>query len=290
MTGPRVVAVGGGHGLATSLRAIRHYAGHITAVVATGDDGGSSGRIRAALDMPAPGDLRRCLTAVASDAGLAEALEHRFSGGGELGGHAVGNLVLAGLYDAGHDLVAAADQLARWLGVGPDVRVLPATSGPVVMVASTPDGEVRGQVSVEGTTGITAISVDPPDPAVPDEVVDAIAAADQVVLGPGSFFTSVLAAAVVPSIRKAIDASSATVVYVANLRADEREVTGYDLGQHVDALIGHGIRPGVVLTQEGGLPVGEVPDDVRIVVADVDRPHGLAHDSELLGRALAELR
>lgn len=288
MTGPRVVAVGGGHGLATSLRAIRSYAGQLTAVVATGDDGGSSGRLRADLGMPAPGDLRRCLTAMSSDRMLAEALEHRFSAG-ELDGHAVGNLVLAGLHDAGHDLLAAADQLSHWLGIGPEVRVLPATNSPVDLVATTECGEVRGQVSVEGTLGITGIDMDPPDPSVPHEVLDAIGAADQVVLGPGSFFTSVLAAAVVPAIRKAIDASPGRVVYVANLRADEREVAGYDLGQHLVALIAHGIRPDVVVTQQDGLPVGAEVEGVEVVVADIDRPHGLAHDSELLGRVLAEL-
>lgn len=289
MTGPRVVAIGGGHGLATSLRAVRTYAGHLTAVVATGDDGGSSGRLRAALDMPAPGDLRRCLTAMAADQSLAAALEHRF-GRGELAGHAVGNLVLAGLYDAGHDLLTAAEHVSSWLGIGADVRVLPATHGPVDMVATTDGGEVRGQVSVEGTPGITKIAMDPPDPSVPTEVLSAIGEADQVILGPGSFFTSVLAAAVVPAIRKAIDVTSGRVVFVANLRADEVEVAGFDLGRHVDALLAHGIRPDVVLTQQGGLPLGTMPGGVELVVADVDRPHGLAHDRELLGRALAELR
>ncbi len=289
MSGPHVVAIGGGHGLATSLRAVRRYAGHLTAIVATGDDGGSSGRLRAALDMPAPGDLRRCLTAMAADQLLAEALEHRFEHG-ELEGHAVGNLVLAGLYDAGHDLLTAAEHVSTWLGIDPEVRVLPATHGPVDMVATTDAGEVRGQVSVEATTGIIRIAMDPPDPTVPAEVLTAIGSADQVILGPGSFFTSVLAAAVVPSIRKAIDATDARVVFVANLRADEREVAGFDLGRHVDALIAHGIQPDVVVTQDGGLPVGDLVDGVDLVVADVDRPHGLAHDSELLGQVLAELR
>jgi uncharacterized cofD-like protein len=288
VTGPKVVAIGGGHGLAMSLSAISTYAAHTTAVVATSDDGGSSGRLRAELGMAAPGDLRRCLTSVAPDRLLADSLEHRFTAG-DLSGHAVGNLVLAGLVDAGNDLVAAADHLSRWLQIDPDVvRVLPATHEPVAMVGSTPSGEVRGQVALEGTTGITAIAIDPPDPKVPDEVVGAIAAADQVVLGPGSFHTSVLAAAVVPGIRDALQESSARTVFVCNLRAEEPEVRGFDVARHVDVLAAHGIAVDVVVAQEGGLPVGEAAS-VDVVVADVDRPHGLAHDAELLGAVLARL-
>ena len=288
MTAPRVVAIGGGHGLATSLRAVMTYAGHTTGVVATSDDGGSSGRLRAALGIAAPGDLRRCLTAVAPDQDLARSLEHRFADG-ELAGHAVGNLVLAGLVDAGHDLVAAADQLSRWLGTDPTVvRVLPATHEPVAMVGATAGGEIRGQVALEQIGGITRVTIDPPDPKVPDEVVAAIGAADQVVLGPGSFHTSVLAAAVVPGVRVALAATSARTVFVCNLRADEIEVSGYDVARHLAVLADHGIEVDAVVAQEGGLPLGDL-GPVDVVVADVDRPHGLAHDADLLGRVLADL-
>ena len=288
MSGPRVVAVGGGHGLAMSLKAIATYAGHTTAVVATSDDGGSSGRLRAELGMAAPGDLRRCLTSVAPDRSLAESLEHRFSAG-ELSGHAVGNLVLAGLVDAGNDLVAAADHLSRWLRIDPAVvRVLPATHEPVAMVGTTSDGEVRGQVALEGTSGITAIAIDPPDPKVPDEVVEAIGAAAQVVLGPGSFHTSVLAAAVVPGIRDALRQSAARTVFVCNLRAEEPEVRGFDVAHHLAVLHDHGIDVDVVVAQDDGLPVGDT-GPVEVVLADIDRPHGLAHDADLLGGVLSGL-
>lgn len=264
------------------------YAGHTTAVVATSDDGGSSGRLRADLGIAAPGDLRRCLTSVAPDRELARSLEHRFSDG-ELAGHAVGNLVLAGLVDAGSDLVAAADQLSRWLGIDQvRVRILPATHEPVQMVGATSDGEIRGQVALEGTAGITRVAVDPPSPKVPDEVVQAIADADQVVLGPGSFHTSVLAAAVVPGVRDAIEASSGRRVFVCNLRADEPEVAGFDVARHVDVLREHGIGVDVVVAQEAALALGDV-DDAEVVVADIDRPHGLAHDAALLGDLLARL-
>ncbi len=286
MNGPHVVAIGGGHGLAVSLRAVRTYAAHVTAVVATSDDGGSSGRLRDELGMAAPGDLRRCLTALADDRALAHSIEHRFSAG-ELEGHAVGNLVLAGLVDAGNDLLEAADQLSRWLGIDPArARVVPATRGPVSVVGTTDAGEVWGQVSIEETAGVTRLHTDPPDPEVPQAAIDAIAAARQIVIGPGSLFGSVLSAAAIPGIRKAVDHSDATSVFVANLRADEPGAAGLDVARHLEVLVAHGIRVDVVVAQEGALPVGDVAG-VELVTADIDRPHGLAHDADLLGAVLA---
>lgn len=290
---PRVVAIGGGHGLATLLRAVRTYAGRVTAVVATGDNGGSSGRIRSSIPMPAPGDLRRCLTAVAADRELAASLEHRFSSG-ELAGHAVGNLVLAGLVDSGQDLVEAADHLSTWLGIDTDaMRVLPSTHGPVELVAETAGGTVRGQVAVENAGELHRLAVDPADPAVPQEATDAIVAADQVVLAPGSFYTSVLAPAVVPGIRRAIEGRRGRFVFVCNLRADENGVKGFDVARHVAVLADHGLHPDVVVTQIDGLAIGDLaaasPDLPVVVSADVDRPHGLAHDADLLGEVLARL-
>ena len=288
MTGPNVVAIGGGHGLAVSLRAIRTYADRVTAVVATSDDGGSSGRLRDALDMPAPGDLRRCLAAVAEDQALAASLEHRFSAG-DLAGHAVGNLLLAGLVDGGSDLLEAADQVSRWLGIDPArARVVPATRQPVCMVGQTEMGEVRGQVAVESTPGIIAIATDPPDPAVPDAAIDAIGSADQIVLGPGSLFASVLSAAAIPAIRAAIAGTTARSVFVCNLRADEPGVKGFDVGHHLGVLTAHGVRIDTVVTQQGALALGDT-GDVEVVTADIDRPHGLAHDAALLGAVLARL-
>lgn len=275
--GPRVVAIGGGHGLAMSLRAIRTYASHLTAVVATGDDGGSSGRIRADLDIPAPGDLRRCLSALATDEAVAAGFEHRF-GNGELAGHAVGNLVLAGLVDSGHDLATAADMASRWLGIDPNViRVLPATQTPVTVVSVGRDGPVRGQVAVEESGAVGRVSFDPPDPDVADEVISAIEAADQIVLGPGSFATSVLGAAAVPAVAKAVGAAVAQIVLVANL-----DTSAHD---QVASLLDHGIVPAVIVVQIAG---GRCDfTDVDVVEADIVRPHGLAHDPDLLGPVLA---
>ena len=289
---PRVVAIGGGHGLAMLLKAVGTYAGHTTAIVATGDDGGSSGRLRECIAMPAPGDLRRCLAAVSPNRELAEAMEHRF-GDGDLAGHAVGNLVLAGLVDAGHDLVSAAAHLSRWLGVDPEVmQVVPATDAPIDLVAETPEGTVRGQVEIEAAGRLVHIAVDPPDPPVPAVATDALQRADQIVLGPGSFYTSVLAAAVVPGVQRAIEARTGRFVFVANLQADETGVKDVDLAGHLTVLGLHGLAPDVVVTQRGGLRLGDVEaaaPGVEVVEADIDRPHRLAHDSDLLGAVLAEL-
>jgi len=290
--GPHVVAIGGGHGLAVLLRAARTYAGRVTAIVATGDDGGSSGRLRRDIAMPAPGDLRRCLTSVSDDRELAEALEHRFSTG-ELEGHAVGNLVLAGLVDAGHDLASAAAHLSRWLGLDPErIQVVPATEVPIDLVAATSRAEVRGQVEIEHAGRLVQIATDPADPPVPPQALEALAEADQVVLGPGSFYTSVLAPAVVPAIRDSIAACKGRFVYVANLKADETGVEGLDLAGHLLALSSHGLRPDVAVTQRGAIPIGDLATcnaEVAVVEADIDRPHGLAHDSDLLGAVLREL-
>jgi 2-phospho-L-lactate transferase/gluconeogenesis factor (CofD/UPF0052 family) len=260
--GPRVVAVGGGHGLAATLRAAHRYAGHTTAVVATADDGGSTGRLRSALDMPAPGDVRRCVEAMAEDNGsaLAAALEYRFAGS-DVEGHALGNLLLAALH---------------------------ATVDPVVLRAEATGGRrVTGQVAIARTVGVERVMVEPPTARVPDEVVDALAEAHQVVLGPGSLYTSVLAAAVVDDVRDALKRSPGRTVYVCNVRAEAGETRAYDVAAHVGALGRHGIEPDVVVAQRGALAVGDPV--VEVVEADVVRPHGLAHDPALLGDVLARL-
>jgi uncharacterized cofD-like protein len=136
------------------------------------------------------------------------------------------------------------------------------------------------------------IAVDPPDPPVPAAATDALQAADQIVLGPGSFYTSVLAAAVVPGIQRAIAERSGRFVFVANLQADETGVKDVDLAGHLAVLGLHGLMPDVAITQRGALPLGDVGSaapDTQVVEADIDRPHGLAHDSELLGAVLADL-
>jgi uncharacterized cofD-like protein len=298
---PHVVAAGGGHGLAATIRAVRRYAGRTTAVVATADDGGSTGRLRDAMALPAPGDVRHCLVAMAGDDPdgganpLVEALEFRFEGT-DVAGHALGNLLLAGLAAVTGDFVAAVDEASHLLGLDPEVaRVLPATTEAVVLratVAGAPGGELTGQVAISRAGGIDRVALAPSGVRAPAAAVEALVDADQIVLGPGSLYTSVLAAAVVDDVRGGIADSRGRVVYVCNLRAEGTETFGYDVAHHVAALRRHGVAPDVVVTQAGGLPLGdlgEVGAGVELVRADVARPGGLAHDAAKLAGVLAEL-
>jgi uncharacterized cofD-like protein len=276
--------VGGGHGLSASLAAARRYAGDVTAVVTVADDGGSSGRLRAAFGIPAPGDLRRCLVALGDPASpWSAAMEHRF-GAGELAGHALGNVMMAGLIEQTGSLMTALDLMAGILGV--TGRVLPATVEPVVLRASAGSREVEGELAVRNTDGITRVSLVPPDPEPPAAALESVAAADQVVLGPGSLFTSVLAVVAVPRLRAALEATPGRRVYVCNLR-HERETSGFTVADHVRALVDHGLRPDVVVCHPGALAAGDVP--APCVEAPVAAPDGAVHDAELLAGVLAGL-
>lgn len=282
---PKVVAIGGGHGLAATLRAARRYTDDVTAVVSVADDGGSSGRLREMLEIIPPGDLRKCLVALAEPASLlASAFEYRFADD-ELAGHSLGNLILAGLMDSADDPIAALDEACRLLGA--HGRVLPATTDRVVLKADAARGSVAGQVAVMGTDNIRTVSLVPADPTAPVDAVDALARADQIVLGPGSLFTSVLAAVAVPGIREAINSSWARKVYVCNLRPQVPETESFDVGMHLAALQAHGIVVDVALCDTTRIALGDT--GVAVVDVPLARPNGLAHDPSLLAIALSEL-
>jgi uncharacterized cofD-like protein len=288
--GPNVVALGGGHGLAVALRALRRYAGTITAVVSVADDGGSSGRLRRDLGVPPPGDLRKCLVALAGDDGpWRDVFEHRFAGG-ELEGHALGNLMLAGLTESLGDIVAALDEAAELLHARG--RVLPATTEAVVLKADVDGGAVEGQVAVMNTTRrIRRVELVPRDaPPCPDAVA-AVEHADQIVLAPGSLYTSVLPVLCVRPLRDAVAARPASVVQVANLRPQEPETSGLDATDHLRAVIEHGGKVGSFVYQRDG-ELRADPGAIRAlgaepVAADVARPDGLAHDPQRLAAALS---
>jgi uncharacterized cofD-like protein len=287
MTGPgdgarRVVAIGGGHGLAATVRACRPWAADLTAIVSVADDGGSSGRLRRAQPgLPAPGDLRRCLTALAdpASASLAAALEHRFDAG-DVAGHPPGNLLLAALVAETGDLASAAAVLGAALGIG--ATVLPATEVAVDLVGRTAGGEVFGQVAVEAAGGVLDIRLEPSDPPVPKLAVAALAAADLVVLGPGSFFGSVVAPLAAPRLRAAVQASPGRRALVHNL------FSAAPAGVRLATLADHGIDVDVVVVQAGAGDPGDTAG-VAVVEADVARPNGLAHDPALLGSVLRAL-
>ncbi len=276
----RVCALGGGHGLATSLRAARCYADEITAVVSIADDGGSSGRIRAAIGGPAPGDLRRCFEALGDASILTAEMGWRFTGG-ELSGHALGNLVIAGLVAASDDLVSALDEVGRLVGaVG---RVLPATTVPVDLVADTGEWEVEGQVAVHRAAGIVGLRLIPAEAPAPPESVRALENANQIILGPGSFFTSVLAATLASDIRAALARRTGPLVLVANLVPDREGPP--DLADHLRLLSEHGILPDIVVMDAESN--WSAPPGVETVQESVSGPGGRIHDPVRLGSVLA---
>ena len=288
-----MVAVGGGHGLAASLRALRRLTTALTAVVSVADDGGSSGRLRRQLGIVPPGDLRKCLVALADPSStLARAFEHRFEGelealpGDELPGHALGNLVIAGLVATTGDVQAALDEAARLLGgIG---RVVPAASEPVVLKAEADGGEIEGQTAVAGTAHIRRVSLVPADPPASPEALVALAGADLVVIGPGSLFTSVLAAVAVPELGHALRRTRARRVYVANLHTEPAETVGFDVADHMAALEAHGIPVDVVLADTTDIAAGDLT--VPLVDVPLGRPDGgPGHDPARLAAALAGL-
>jgi len=290
---PRVTALGGGHGLALTLRAVRRYTRAVTAIVSVADDGGSSGRLRRDLGVPAPGDLRKSLVALAADdQPFAAAFEHRFEQG-ELAGHALGNLVIVGLAEQLGDLERALAEAGRVLGaVG---TVVPATADAVTLKADIDGEDVVGQVAVESgarAAPVRRVGIVPADAPASGAALTAIERADQIVLAPGSLYTSVLAVLSVPDIRAAVDAASGQVVHVANLRADG-ETAGLDGTGQLGVLLDHGARVDVLLHDpHAGLAVSETAVrelGVEPVAADLAAADGLAHDPAKLAAALAAL-
>jgi uncharacterized cofD-like protein len=281
----KVVAVGGGHGTAVSLRALKLISDDVTGVVSVADDGGSTGRLRAMLNVAAVGDIRKCLVALADpDNPLTASFEHRFSVG-ELNGHAVGNLLLVGLLDATGNLEESVAALAQLMGV--KGTILPASSEGVVLLATTEEGPTRGQSRVANSSTIRRVSLEPSSPAAPIVAVETIERADVILIGPGSLFTSVLAACVVPGITQALAGSRAKKIYVANLRAQIPETEGFRLHDHVDALLRHGVVPDLVLVDERSTYAND-PCTRETRVRDLSDRRGLVHDVQKLAGAVLD--
>lgn len=247
---PALVALGGGHGLSATLRAARLVADDVTAVVTVADDGGSSGRLRRELGILPPGDLRMALCALAAEDERHELLtrlfQHRYGGTGALAGHAVGNLVFAGLWELLGDPLAALDVVGTQLGV--QGRVLPMSpvgldiAAEVVGLESDPRvvRTIVGQVAVATTPGqVRRVRLIPDDPPAADGVVEAIEAADAVVLGPGSWFTSVIPNVLVPAIADALARTTARKILVLNLAPQPGETAGFSAERHLHVLRQH---------------------------------------------------
>jgi uncharacterized cofD-like protein len=304
-SGPLVVALGGGHGLAVTLRALRAVTDRLTAVVGMADDGGSSGRLRRDLGVPPPGDLRMALAALCGDDAWGRTwsavVQHRFSGG-ELNGHALGNLLITALWEQTGDVVTGLDWVAALLGA--HGRVLPASTQGLEIVAEVlnapghPDEVtlVRGQAKVAVTTGrVLSIALEPADPPACPEAEAALGTAEAIIMGPGSWYTSVLASLLVPGIRSALVRARARKVLVLNLVAQPGETAGFSPQGHLQVLAEAfpEVRFDVVLADPDHVPDVDVLRQACALLGAELALHPVAdpvagpghHDPLLLGRA-----
>jgi uncharacterized cofD-like protein len=307
----RVVALGGGHGLYASLSGLRRVTRDLTAVVTVADDGGSSGRLRREFGVLPPGDLRMALAALCGDDAWgqtwSQVVQHRFTGEADLGGHAVGNVLIVALWELLGDTVQGLDWVARLLGA--HGRVLPMAAVPLDLVAEVegadpdrPDevSTVRGQVACASTTGrVRSVSLIPADPPACPDAVQAVGAADWVVLGPGSWFTSVLPHLLVPDLADALLRTRARRLVALNLAPQPGETEGFSPHTHLEVLADHapGLSVDVVLADRGAAQGSTAELEkaagllgARLVLADLAMRDGSPrHDPRRLAGAFAQI-
>jgi uncharacterized cofD-like protein len=309
--GPRVAVIGGGTGQSTLLRGMKQHTSNITAVVSVADDGGSSGMLRQEMGIAPVGDIRNCIAALAdAEPTMARLLQYRFptEPGSDpgVGGHAFGNLLIAALSDIAQDFQEGVRMSNRVLAVRG--QVLPVAAEPLTLHAELADGrEVRGQSRIMGTRGIRRIWVSPETVVANTDALDAIRAADLVVLGPGSLYTSLLPNLLVPGLVGALEQTLGLRVYVANVATQIGETEGYTLSEHIAALHAHHVGHVVdVVVANGNLharppqvpyeqepvavdvPAGGGPP--RVVVTDVvDEDNAHRHDPYKLASVLVGL-
>jgi uncharacterized cofD-like protein len=307
--GPRIVAIGGGHGLATLLRGLKQHTGNLTAVVTVADDGGSSGRLRESFGILPPGDIRNCLAALSNDEDMLTQLFHyRFSGSPGLEGHSFGNLFITALADIAGSFEDAVVESGRVLSV--NGRVLPSTLHNVKLIASMELPHSLNEVRVEGESNIPAMAgrirrvwLEPDDaPAFPP-VIKALLTADAIVVGPGSLYTSILPDLLVHDLLAGIRASRAVKIYVCNIATQAGETDSFTCYDHLRALEGHvgGDLFDVILCNDkyegdvGSTSAWVRADektlsDDRAYTADlVDDAHPWRHDSVKLAQVIMDI-
>ena len=303
----RVVALGGGHGLAATLTALRSFTSDITAIVTVADNGGSSGRLREEFPILPPGDLRMALAALCSDdewgRSWAQIMQYRFTSDGALNGHAVGNLLLAALWDRDEDTVAGLDRVGALLKV--IGRVLPMASEPLDIEATFNNSIgttiVRGQAEVATTRGrLKSLRIIPENPTAYPEALAALGEADWITMGPGSWFSSVIPHLLVPAQREAIIASQAKKILLLNLDTSDKsagEYAGYSPLEHLRILSEYapGLHFDCVAIDRSAEGQGELREHLstvgsELVVADL-RSSGspLHHDVKKLGQLFAHI-
>jgi len=265
LEGVAVVAIGGGHGLAAALEAVQLYTPNVTAIVGVADNGGSSGRLSPALGIPPPGDLRRALIALTPEHSTwRDLFEFRFEDG-DIAGHSLGNLILAALsaeaggFDEG---IIEAERCLGSLGA-----VIPAATEPLTMRAVIDDEVIEGQLAIARAQGkLSSLMLEPAHVGANPRAIGAVKDAQQVILGPGSLFTSTIGAVIVPGLVDAINESPAQLVYVCNLVTQNGETLGMSGSDHVEALTAvAGLRtPDVIVVNEGSVIVPRPHEPVRL--------------------------
>ena len=306
--GARIVAMGGGHGISTLLRGLKNFTFNLTAIVTVADDGGSSGRLRLSLGILPPGDIRNCLAALSNDeALLTQLFQYRFKDDSGLGGHSFGNLFISALADVTGSFEEAIAESGRVLSV--HGRVLPATLHDVKLVADVQLPNILNQIRVEGESSIPEmpgrvrhVYLEPNNPPAFPPVIQSILAADMVIVGPGSLYTSLLPNLLVPDLLAALHSSRALKIYVVNIATQPGETGSYGVSDHISVLeehIGEGLFDIIVCNNryEGILPNGvewvkmdENAADHPIYASDLlDLEHPWRHDSAKLAKTLMDL-
>ncbi|MEE8385716.1 MAG: gluconeogenesis factor YvcK family protein [Dehalococcoidia bacterium] len=306
--GPKIVAIGGGTGLATLLRGLKSYTTNLTAVVTVADDGGSSGRLRRELGTLPPGDVRNCIAALADAEPLMTSLfQYRFSNGSGLAGHSFGNLFIVAMSGVVGNFEDAIRQTSRVLAVRG--QIIPSTLANVTLCAKTEDAQtITGESSISETKAkgrIKEVYLQPEDSPAHPEAVRAILDADMIILGPGSLYTSILPNLLVQGIRRAFAASPAIKAYICNVATQPGETDGFSLAQHVDAIEehvgGHLLRWVVANNNlKGTLPNADLSQPVavdalmengiRLVKADVvSESNRYHHDSRKLAETMMRI-
>ena len=305
----KVVALGGGHGLAATLTALRQITNQLTAIVTVADNGGSSGRLREEFPIFPPGDLRMALAALCADdewgRTWAEIMQHRFVSEGDLNGHAMGNLLLASMWNAGDDPVVALDRVGQLLKVIGRVLPMASVALDIEGTFNTSTGRivVRGQKEVATAKGhIQSLRIMPEDPPARSEALAAISDADWITMGPGSWFSSVIPHLLVPAQLQALQSSTARKILILNLDASTQsqgeEFAGSTPEEHLEFF--HRYAPGVtvdyclvdqsVVRDQEALELAASTLGGEIVVADIRKaPGSIHHDAQKLALHLGHI-
>ena len=305
----KVVALGGGHGLAATLTALRQITNQLTAIVTVADNGGSSGRLREEFPIFPPGDLRMALAALCADdewgRTWAEIMQHRFVSEGDLNGHAMGNLLLASMWNAGDDPVVALDRVGQLLKVIGRVLPMASVALDIEGTFNTSTGRivVRGQKEVATAKGhIQSLRIIPEDPPARSEALDAISDAEWITMGPGSWFSSVIPHLLVPDQLQALQSSAARKILILNLDASTQsqgeEFAGSTPEEHLEFF--HRYAPGVtvdyclvdqsVVRDQEALQLAASTLGGEIVVADIRKaPGSIHHDAQKLALHLGHI-